>query len=394
MAQQKNSSMRNLLLGTAAAAGAGVLALSAWTKKNEFQSPLFLARYLSKPHSLVGPLFDTNTLRHADAPMPASVKLKPIEQVVDWKGVHSGITSVLRDTETNSLMVAKDGVIVHKWFRDGFDEATLQSSWSVAKSVVGIVTGQLIAEGKLSEDTKLVDVLPEYATGGPFDQITVGHLLDMKSGIDLPEVYSELGAYTGVGGMMTTKNLPAYLMKSRNTFALAGEVCDYRSVDTQFLSMIVSRIDGKTLAASVRSRVWDPMGAEDSATWTLDRAGGIEKGFMGLNASPRDFLKLGQLVIDKGRAGDNQVIPQEFLERMLTLRGIVDSEAHNWGYSSKWWHPSGSDEHTDITALGVYGQFVYVNLTHNVVIAKQSDHGAEQDEDELISVFRQLSANL
>lgn len=394
MTRQSNP-IRKILLSAPALAGAGVGAMALYARKNDFVGPAFVARYLTTPNSLVGPLFPTRPIRRANVPIEWPARLQPIHRVVSWKGEHRGLTWVLRETKTNSFLVAKDGVIVNEWCRNGVTIASPMSSWSVAKSVVGLVAGQLVGEGKLSEDTRLVEVLPEYATGGPFDSITAGHLLDMRSGIDLPEIYREWAMYMGVSGMMTTTRLPEYLMsRARNTFAVPGTVSDYRSIDTQYLSMMISRIENEPLATVVHKRIWDPIGALDHASWTLDRPDGIEKGFMGLNASPRDFLKVGQLVLDRGRVGDRQVVPESWIDRMSTPAGFIDSETHRWGYSAQWWHPTGSDEHEDMTALGVYGQYVYVNRKHGVVIAKSSDHGTEQDETELIDVFRQIAGSL
>src|SRR5690606_14277812 len=201
--------------------------------------------------------------------------------------------------------------------------------------------------------TRLVEVLPEYQTGGPFDAITVGHLLDMRSGINLEEAYVQWKAYTGGGGMMTTKNLPNYLMGARNTFALPDTVSNYRSVDTQFLSMIATLVTGTALADLVRKHLWDPLGMLDDATWTLDRDGGIEKGFIGLNASTRDFLKIGQLVLDGGKVGNKRVIPAAWIKRISTPVHVIESDQHTWGYAAQWWHPAGHEAHEDMTALGV-----------------------------------------
>lgn len=395
MAEKDHSNVHSFLLATALAVGASVGSLAMYAKKRKFQSPAFLARYLATPNSLVGPLFALRRIRRADAPRETPKNLRPIEQVVSWRDTHQGLTRVLRETETNTFMVAKDGVIVHEWCRDGYTVATPQSSWSVAKSVVSLVTGVLISKKLLNESTLLVDVLPEYRTGGPFDTITVGHLLDMRSGIDLPEEYVEWKAYSGVGGMMTSTDVAGYLMRARNTFAVPGTVSDYRSVDTQFLSMVLARVTGKPLADLVRDYVWNPLGMLDDATWSLDADDGLEKGFMGLNASTRDFLKIGQLVLDGGKVGAKQVIPKKWITRITQPAGIIDSdEREPWGYSAKWWHPAGYETHEDMTALGVYGQFVYVNRKHGVVIAKNSDHGSEQDEQGLIAVFRELAATL
>lgn len=392
MSQNDSSSLRRLLLGTAAAVGASVGALALYARKNNFQGPAFLAKYLLTPNSLVGPLFPVRRIRRSDAPREMPRNLRPVEQIVSWHGTQQGLTRVLRETETNTFAVAKDGVIIHEWCRDGYTMATRQSSWSVAKSVVSLVVGKLITEKRLTEQTRLVEVLPEYQTGGPFDTITVGHLLDMRSGIDLEEAYVQWKAYTGVGGMMTTKHLPNYLMGARSTFTQPGTVSDYRSVDTQFISMIATRVTGTTLADLVRTYLWDPLGTLDDATWTLDRDGGIEKGFMGLNASTRDYLKIGQLVLDGGKVGSKRVIPAAWIKRISTPEHVIAGDQHTWGYAAQWWHPAGHETHEDMTALGVNGQFVYVNRKHGVVIAKNSDHGAEQDEEDLITVFREIAA--
>lgn len=393
MARNSNP-VRNVLLTAAALAGAGIGAMSLYARKNNFVGPSFVGRYLTTKNSLVGPLFETRPVRRAGAPIEWPKRVRPIDRVVKWKNDYRGLSWVLRETDTNAFMVAKDGVVVHEWCAPGMTIATPMSSWSVAKSVIGLVAGQLIGEGKLSEETRLVDVLPEYATGGPFDDITAGHLLDMRSGIDLPEIYKEWAMYIGVSGMMTTTDLPAYLMRARNTFAVPGTVSDYRSVDTQFLSMMISRIEGEPLATVVHKRIWNPIGALDNASWTLDRADGTEKGFMGLNASVRDFLKVGQLVLDRGRVGDTQVVPEAWIDRISTPVDRIVSDTHTWGYAAQWWHPSGHDTHEDMTALGVYGQYVYVNRAKGVVIAKLSDHGTDEHETETIDVFRQIAEQL
>lgn len=394
MARNESSLVGPLLLGTVAAAGTALAGLTAYATKNKFQPPSFLARYLATPNSLVGPLFPVRRIRRAHAPRETRRVLRPIEQVVAWRGTHQGLTRVLRETETNTFLVAKNGVIVHEWRREGYTMATRQSSWSIAKSVVSLIIGQLIADELLTEDTRLVDVLPEYRTGGTFDTITVGHLLDMRSGIDLAEEYVQWKAYTGVGGMMTTRDLSTYLMGARSIFAVPGTVGEYRSVDTQFLSMMAARVTGESLAALVRERLWNPLGTLDDATWTLDHDDGIEKGFMGLNASPRDFFKIGQLILDRGRVDGAQVVPEAWIDRVTTPAGIIESDNHTWGYGAQWWQPTGHETHEDMTALGVYGQFIYVNRARNVVIVKNSDYVSGRDEEALIAVFRDIAERL
>lgn len=385
---------RKLFFGTVALGGAALAGAAAYARANSMVSPAFIARYLVTPNSEAGRLFPYRVLRRAAQPRETPVNLKPIEQIVSWRGEHRGLTQVLHETRTNAFLVAHDGVITHSWVRDGFNMATPHSSWSVAKSVIGLVVGQLIAEKKLSEDTLLVDVLPEYRTGATFDKIRVKHLLDMESGIDLDESYTLLKPYTGVRGMLTSRDLPEYLFRNRRMYAAPGTVTEYRSVDTQYLSMMIARVENAPLTEVVQKRIWERIGAEDQAFWSLDDEGGIEKGYAMLNASARDFLKIGELILNDGRVGSDQVVPKSWVDRIKSPVGFPIHEARTWAYSTQWWHPEGYEEHGDLTALGIYGQYVYVNPAKRTVIVKLSDYGAEENEDETVEVFRTVASRL
>lgn len=351
-------------------------------------NPIMLGRYLMTPTSEVGELFPYNSLPAASQPNPFPEAITDLPEKVTWKGKQTSTVEALKDSNTNSLIVLCGGTIVNEWFAKPEYRTMRQSSWSSAKSVVGLLIGQLIDEGKLSEDTLLVDVLPEFKTGTKFDDITVQHLLDMSSGIDVSEDYSYFKPFVGVGGLMLTTILPNYLKANQGMLFTPGEKMDYRSVDSQYLSMIVTRIEGNGLAEVAHQRLWEPIGAEDAATWNLDRAGGIEKGFMGLNATPRDFAKIGQLVLDRGKVKGVQVEPEAWIDRLAEPR--VES-TDGWSYSAQWWHSPGFKEAHDFTAIGVYGQYIYVNPEHATVIVKFSDYGAEQDEPETVEMFRQIA---
>jgi CubicO group peptidase (beta-lactamase class C family) len=364
-----------------------VLASFAYTAAIGMNNPAFIARYLLTPSSEVGDLFAYRVIPPSERPRPIPEELSSLPAEVPWKGSMTSTEEVLTQTKTNALMVVCEGQVTQEWYRDPAEATSRQSSWSVAKSVVSLLVGQLIGEGKLTEDTLLVDVLPEYANGTAFDSITVGQLLDMSSGIDVTEDYSYLKPFSGVGGMQVTTDLPDYLMQNRGLVFEPGSTSQYRSVDAQYLSMIVAKVTGKPLAQVVYEQLWQPIGAQDQATWNLDSEGGIEKGFSALNATPRDFAKIGLLVVNDGKVGDQQVVPKAWIERIATP--AVEA-LPGWRYSALWWHPPGFAENGDYSAIGVYGQYVYVNPEHDAVVVKLSDYGAEQDEAETIDVFRSL----
>lgn len=385
---RKRHRIRTTLISIVVVLALLVGGLFVYTSAKDMNGPTFLARYLVTRTSDAGTLFPSRAIDEADTARATPASMSPLPATVSWKGKQVATGKVLETTKTNSLLVMCRGEVVHEWFADKGDRSRRQSSWSVAKSVVSLLVGQLIGEGKLTEDTTLVEVLPDFKNGTDFDSITVSDLLDMESGIDVAEDYSYFKPFSGVGGLLMTTDLEGYLKKNRGLRFEPGSKSEYRSVDAKYLSMIVTKIEGEPLADVVERRLWDPIGADDGATWSLDREGGIEKGFATLNATPRDFAKLGLLVANGGKVGDQQVIPAAWIDRITTP---VAEAYPDWMYAAQWWHPPGHETNHDFTALGVYGQYVYVNPDHDTVIVKLSDYGAEQDEEETIDVFRSFA---
>ncbi|MHC1999977.1 serine hydrolase domain-containing protein [Methylobacterium sp. CM6241] len=308
---------------------------------------------------------------------------------VPWKGHNVPLAQMLEATHTNALLVTQDGVLVHEWYRPGSGQATLFPSWSVAKSVVSLLVGQTIAEGKLAETDHVATLLP-YLRGEPaFGRITVRDLLDMTSGLAVPENYDPWNPLVGTAGMYLTRDIRDFVRDHATLSSKPGSTGQYRSIDTEILGLILAEVQKKPLADLLSDAIWKPMGAEANATWNLDRPGGTEKAFCCINAVARDFARLGLMVADHGRVGGTNIVPPRWIERIETpARRDVDG----WPYSAQWWHvPEGDD---DISAIGVYGQYIYINRQTGTVIVKLSDHGAEQDEEDTLAVMLAISRAL
>ncbi|WP_280495694.1 serine hydrolase domain-containing protein [Nocardia asiatica] len=350
-------------------------------------SPPTLLRLMTDPPSAQGALFESRTVAASPTPRALPIALRPLPEQVPWRGSRRSIADFLDATRTNSFLVLRDGVLTHEWYRDGFTATTRQSSWSVAKSVVSLLIGRAVAAGKLAEDDRLVRILPELTTGGAYDTVTIRDLLDMASGIDVSENYNKYLPLTGTARMYLTEDLAGFVRGHQGLRFPPGSAGEYRSVDTQLLGMALARIEGLPLGDLLQRDLWAPIGAQDDALWNLDRAGGQEKAFCCLNATARDFAKIGQLVLDGGRVGDAQIVPPQWIER---IRTPAPHRVGDWPYGAQWWHPTGGDG-ADLTAVGVYGQYVYVDPPSGTVIVKLSDHGTTQDEQETIEVFRAIA---
>ncbi|MGC3955103.1 MAG: serine hydrolase [Propionicimonas sp.] len=351
--------------------------------------PHELVRLQTTDPSAQGTTFAARAVVSTATPVPLPEAPATLPATVPWPGGELTVQQMLDVTHTRAFVVLYEGRLVHEWYADGVDAGTRLSSWSVAKSVVSLLIGQAIGRGELTEDDRLVDLLPELRTGAGYDAVTVRDLLDMASGIAVSENYNPWWPFEGTARLLLSTDLPGYLADHRELAFEPGSRAEYRSVDTQLLSMILTRVTGRPLAQLVSQQLWTPLAAEAGASWNLDREGGIEKGFCCLNATARDFARIGQLVLDGGRAQGAQVVPAEWIQRISTPSPL---DLAGWGYSAQWWHAPSSDG--DFTAIGVYGQYIYVDPDARTVIVKLSDHGTEQDELATIDALRAIAEGL
>lgn len=354
-------------------------------------APPDLYRLSTTPPSEWGNYFSSRTI---EAGTPRALQSAPqsVPQEVPWKGSTVPFEEFLSLTHTNSFVVLRNGELAYEWYGDGFDAATAQSSFSMAKSMISLLIGQAIDRGELAEDDLLVDLLPDFKTGTEYDQITVRHLLDMAAGIDVSETYNEYWPFTGTSRMFLTRDLVDFLKDHRVVDRTPGTAGDYRSVETQVLGLILERVTNQHLADLLSDGIWKPVGAERSATWSLDHEDGLEKSFCCINATARDYARVGQLVLDDGRVDDVQVLPRAWVQRISTPAEHRVSDVP-WGYSAQWWHPTGGNTGV-LSMLGIYGQYVYVDPETHTVIVKLSDHGTEQDEQDTFDVLHAVSTGL
>lgn len=357
------------------------------TRVMRIPDPLTLARLEVTAPSRQGDLFASRTIPASSRPIAFAAGEPALPDDVPWKGGRISLEEFLDTTHTNALVILQDGRLVTEWYAPDITRTTRMSSWSVVKSVVSLLIGQAIGRGDLEEDDLLVELLPELRSGGEYDDVTVRDLLDMTSGVDVPENYNPYWPFTGTARMFLTTDLTGFVQDHRTVEFAPGSQAAYRSVNTQLLGMILTEVEGEPLSDLLSERLWEPIGAQHSATWNLDTADGIEKGFCCLNATALDFAHLGQLVLDRGRVGDQRVVPAAWIRRLATP---AEHKIDDWGYSAQWWHlPGGLSD--DYSAIGVYGQYVYVNPRTHTVVVKLSDHGTEQDEQDTMDVFRALA---
>ncbi len=273
------------------------------------------------------------------------------------------------DFRTVAFLVVKDTALLFESYWDGYGKDSYSNSFSMAKSIVSLLMGCALSDGYVkSIDEPVGNYLPEF-TEGDKAKITIKHLLTMSSGLSWDESYSTLFSLTTQG--YYGKNLPK-LVLNQTVVKEPGKTFEYRSGDTQLLSLIIEKATGKTLADYASEKIWSKIGAEHDAFWCLDRKDGVEKAFCCFNTNARDFARFGQLVLNGGRWNGEQIVPEEYLNESLTPASyLFDPETNRnvdfYGY--QWWMIN-VDGYKTWYARGLLGQYIFVIPSLNAVVVR------------------------
>ncbi len=321
---------------------------------------------------------------------------RPLPERFVFEGEERSLSDLLRASETTGLLVAHDGVILHEAYYQGYDQHSLATSFSVAKSFTSALVGIALDRGQIrSLDDAISDYVPELVGSG-YEGVAIRDVLTMSSGIAFDEDYARAGS--------DVMRLPLRLFVLRQPVADVlgrlprerepGTLQSYASSDAQALGLLLARATGTTVAEFLEEAIWRPAGMEADAAWGTDLHG-QELTYAFLAATLRDYARFGRLFLNEGRRADRQVVPAAWVE--ASVRPGVTAMAPDaafgagFGYGYQWWVPDGDEG--DFLAMGIWGQFVYVHPVHRVVIVKTStdpDYAGRQRET--LAAFRAMAA--
>ena len=372
----------------------------------KYASSLFSGARQENTFGRVHEIFPVATMTAAPQPRPfprgAALDLPETYRFGDADKSTEGF---LAETDTVALMVIRGGMLRYEnYWLTGAPNVTWVSM-SVAKSFISAALGIAQAEGAFgSVEEQIVTYVPELA-GSAYDGARIKDVLQMSSGARWNEDYSDpnsdINRFIAVfahGGSFNDFTATLERQREPGTYNL------YNSTDTQALGMLLKNVTGKPIRDYVEEKLWHPLGMEDDAHWLVDSTG-MEMAFGGLNATARDYAKLGELYRLGGRWNGRQVVPQAWVEASVTAdtphlkagAGGLAGTIFNYGY--QWWLPGGDGEYA---AIGVYNQFVYVDPNRDLVIAKLSAshrYGTTNDESsfreaETIGLFRAIGGSV
>ncbi|MBW3098583.1 beta-lactamase family protein [Pseudohoeflea sp. DP4N28-3] len=325
-----------------------------------------------------------DVFRGYGAPSPMPEAPRDLSEVTFTRedGSSVSLARFLDDSYCDAFLVMHRGAIVYETYLNGMQRETLHLSQSVAKSVVGLLAGILAENGTLDLHVPLVEMVPELGRCGYADA-TLDQVLDMRSGVRFSEDYNLPGSdMTRID--VASGWRPAAAHEVRPTIREVilslpkvrphGEAFEYRSIETDVAAWVLERTAGKSLASLVSRHLWQAIGAERDAYFTVDEAGtALADG--GFNATLRDYARLGRLLLDGGCADGRQVVPAAWIEGMR--QGDHSVFAHPYtavlpqgAYRRFWWIRDTA--RGDICARGVFGQLIYADPRSDFLAVKLS----------------------
>jgi CubicO group peptidase (beta-lactamase class C family) len=274
----------------------------------------------------------------------------------------------LRDTDTLAFVVVHEDRLVREQYFGGSTRESRETSFSAAKSFVSTLVGIAIDRGLIgSVDDPVTEALPELAARDPrFRKITLRDLLTMSSGIRYRE-----GGFRSLGDDTYTYygvDLRDVALNRVQIEGPPGMAWEYNNYHPLLLGLVLERTTGTSVSDFMARRLWQPLGAEADATWSLDsKRSGFEKLESGVNARAVDYARFGLLFLHDGSWNGRRIVSREWV-RAATRPGPAVGPAYYFGYGYFWWIDV--ERPGRFYALGKYGQYVYVAPDADAVVVR------------------------
>ena len=283
---------------------------------------------------------------------------------------------------TDGIMVMHHGKVVYERQNGCLNELGNHAAMSMTKSMTGLLAEILVTEGKLDDKALVASIIPELKNSG-FGDATVRQVMDMTTALDYSEDYADPNAdiwqyseaasplpkpkdYSGPNGYFE-------YLQTVNKKGQHGAEFNYRTINSDALGWIISRTTGKAVNELLSERIWQKIGAEQSAYMTVDAKGTPFAGG-GISAGLHDMARIGSLMLNKGEINGERLFPAAVVDN-IEAGGDKNAFAKagykqltNGSYKSMWWL---FNNPTPIyAARGVHGQTIYVDPAADMVIVR------------------------
>ena len=310
-----------------------------------------------------------------------------------------------KEMGSHALLIYQGGEVILEKYFDGFDAQTISDTQSMHKTVLAMLVGIALDEGVIkSIDEPASNYLDEWKNDSR-KLITIKHLLQQSSGLDYPGFsYHPLSDFNQLmlGEDVTKMTLQQKVYRKPN------EVFEYNGVNPQNLGLLLQRAYGKRYADLLSEKLWQKI-AEDDATVILDSEKyKMPRTYCCLNATARDWLRIGILILNEGKLDQKQIVPKSWIQNMkipaetnanygyLTWLGTEHQEnrIYNPKRSATGFHSEPFDDRDIVYLDGFGGQRVYIIPSKELVLVRTGATQMSWDDSVLPNIVsRALEKN-
>ncbi|GLS85023.1 serine hydrolase domain-containing protein [Paraferrimonas haliotis] len=340
---------------------------------------------------------------YPSADIPASQKPVDLEHVIDTNlakqvsvqnaaGETRSFDEYMTETWGDAIVVIKGDRVIFEDYRNGMTANQPHQMMSVTKSFGGLLALMNIHEGQYSESQYVGDIIPELRNSSAFGSATVGQVLDMTNSMDFREDYADptsgirtYGAVLGWTEKMEGVDYPTSLYSYLPTLNAEqehqhGEVFHYQTAKTDVVNWINNRVTQQSFQVDMHDKLWSKLGTEGETYVLLDNNATLVAGG-GLNATTENLAKFATMMLNDGRFNGQEVVAKSVIDSIAAggdksayAKGPNASEnmpGGEWSYRAQWW-VSHTPGHEAFMAIGIHGQWVYIDRERDVAIVKVS----------------------
>lgn len=286
----------------------------------------------------------------------------------------------LANNDAIAFLVLHRGQILAEQYLQGYNADSRTNSFSMAKTVLTLLLGIAIDEGHIAGlEQPLLDLLPEFSEDPYALTASIGSLSAMTSGYEWDEHY--YSALSPTVKLVYGDDVADFVLGGQ--FSAAPEsYFYYSSASTQLLAIALTRAlqrsdPGATLSDYLSEKLWQPLGMDADGLWHLDNSA-MELAFCCINTSARNFARFGQLMLQDGVWGGQQLVPATFIEAMRSARGAPDYGLSTWLNTE--------NKPAFYTLRGHLGQYVVVVPEHELVLVRLGE-SRDVERDTMLEVL-------
>jgi CubicO group peptidase (beta-lactamase class C family) len=290
------------------------------------------------------------------------------------------------------FLVAKDDAILVERYQYGRTDTQRLASFSMAKSVTGLLVGLALRDGAIASIDDRADRYVRGLEGTEFGATPIKALLQMSSGVAFREDYADTSSDIYTLASLTLGQDPGGSLAAVKRFnarrAPPSQVFSYSSADSLVLGLVLAAATGRPVAQYASEKLWMPLGAEADAAWIVDGTG-QEITFAYISAVLRDWARLGLMIAHDGLWQGREVVPRDWIVA-ATSGAPGTSGPPNYGY--QFWLLPG--DHRKSEMRGLRGQHVLIDPREKLVLVQTSLSGDRSTAQELYALWRALPSQV